>query len=127
MCSSTVLNYINFSEKCKTHTISLTPISEVWLSLHQFSRSLQLPNGIVSTLPVSNFTKISQEISKVHVEIQLPTLSKRRLLLGLFSQNSYVRDNSMVLSQTDRQMDRQKGMVPTCHFFWYITPHKNVC
>jgi hypothetical protein len=27
-------------------------------------------------IALSNFTKISQEISKVHVEINLPTLSK---------------------------------------------------
>lgn len=64
MCTSTVLNYINLSEKCKnTDTITFTPISEIWLSLHQFSQSSQLLHGIMSTLPVSNFTKISPEIS----------------------------------------------------------------
>jgi hypothetical protein len=75
MCTSTVLNYINLSEKCKnTDTISFAPIREAWLSLHWFSRSSQLLNGIVSTWPLWKFTKISPEISKVHVEIHLPTL-----------------------------------------------------
>jgi hypothetical protein len=96
MCTSTVLNYINLSEKCKNKdTISFTPISGVWLSLRRFSWSSRLLSGIMCTLPVSNFTKISPEISKVHVETHLPTLSKGWLLLVLFSQNSHVLVNSI--------------------------------
>lgn len=56
--TSAVPNFTQTWQAYQMGKISSTPLSEVWLSLHRFSRNPQMRNGMMWKDPVSNFTRI---------------------------------------------------------------------